>query len=171
MKTLLASLLLGVALGLAASQARADEKDQDETFDRTPQDCVSLTRISRTEVIDEQTILFHMSGRQIYRNQLPEACHGLSPHDPFMYEPRSLSPRLCSSDYIDLLDRFGAQYTRGRSCRLGQFYPMTKEEFEDFKRKGPAPVEVRPVELPPAASAPDQAADEPSADAPAKDDD
>jgi hypothetical protein len=164
MRILLAPLLLGacVAGGCAAGSV-VEETEQSADFDRTPHDCISITRISRTEVIDEQTVLFHMSGREIYRNVLPEECPGLNRRDPFMYEPRSIAPELCENDQIELLQRFGGSYQRGRACRLGKFHPMTQEDLDDLKRTGPSPVQVEPAQPVPAA---DAAPAEPSAGEP-----
>jgi hypothetical protein len=120
------------------------------SFDRTPQRCLRLSRIDRTEVLDEQTILFHMRGSAIYRNYLPEECNGLNDREPFMYNTQGMQRELCANDMIDLLHGMGTNLWRGRSCRLGQFHPTTPEEVEELKnvsrRSGIAVEPVPPAE-------------------------
>lgn len=141
-------LLLGVGCWQACAAQGAKPAAEDADFDRTPKDCISTTRIIRTEVLDERTILFHMGGRQVYRNTLPRTCRGLNAHDPFMYEPRSMAHRLCENDFIELLERFGSSYERGRACGLGKFYPLTPEDVADLKRTAPSEVTAEPVPAP-----------------------
>ena len=85
--SVLAALLgLTVALPLTAQD--------DEVIDRTPEDCVSLSRVSRTKVIDDNTILFYMRGRRIYRNILDRECPGLEREGRFTYRVQGLDQRL-----------------------------------------------------------------------------
>jgi hypothetical protein len=48
---------LVTSLGFGALPSLAQD---DAPFDRTPQDCLALTAIDRTRVLDDQTILFYM---------------------------------------------------------------------------------------------------------------
>ncbi|WP_405233258.1 hypothetical protein [Lentisalinibacter salinarum] len=67
---------------LAAGQATAEDKQMNEALDLVsgpPEQCLSLIRIERSEVVDDRNILFHMRNGDIYRNQLPYRCSGLSP--------------------------------------------------------------------------------------------
>lgn len=135
-----------------AADSAADEAADAvaDSFDRTPERCVRLSRLNRTEVLDEQTILFHMYGGVTYRNHLPEECRGLNSREPFMYNTRSVSRELCANDMIDLLHGIGSSLRRGRSCLLGQFHPITPEDIEEIKNVPRRPgIVVEPVELPP----------------------
>jgi hypothetical protein len=149
----------------------ADEKDDDvaatddeaaaESLDRTPIDCVSVNRIRRTEVIDDQTVLFEMNGDVYLSNLLEQKCPGLDREKRFMHETYG---RLCDVDTITVLEQWGTSFREGFTCRLGKFHPITEIEAEALKR-GPevvedAPeVEVNEVELPP-----DEAASDPAAE-------
>jgi hypothetical protein len=99
-----------------------------EAFDREPVRCIIPSRIDRTEVIDEQTVVFHMRGRDAYINRLPNACRSLAREKRFSYDLRT--NRLCSVDSITVLEWWGSGLNRGMSCGLGEFYPITEEEAE-----------------------------------------
>ncbi len=126
---------------------------QDDVLDRTPEDCISVSRIRSTSVIDDQTIIFYMRNRdQVYRNDLPRQCSRLASEDRFSYEARS--GRLCEIDTITVLESFGGRFSRGVTCRLGEFVPITRIEAADIEA-GPAgakreneDVGVEEVELP-----------------------
>jgi hypothetical protein len=150
--------LAGLAVGLPLLCASAQD---DEPLDRTPQDCLSVSNIDKTKVLDDQTILFYMRGKRAFRNYLPRKCPGLDREERFMYETRS--NRLCSVDTITVLEQWNSRLQPGFSCRLGEFHPLTREEVEDLERidkLGPQPdaIESHPVELPPQNAADDAAA-------------
>jgi len=91
-RTLPALALLAAALvgGRASAQDPADMVN-----------CVSLSQVDRTEVIDDTTILFYMRGNEIYRNVLPHRCPGLRRDEAFMY--RVTTSQLCNVDVITVL--------------------------------------------------------------------
>src|SRR5690606_30251319 len=60
--------IAAAALCSAHVLAQDGEERAQDAFDRTPQDCILASRIDRTEVIDDNTIIFHMRGRQAYVN-------------------------------------------------------------------------------------------------------
>jgi hypothetical protein len=148
-----------VAAALFAPMAlEADEKADDKPVDRTPVDCIVVSRIDKTDVIDDQTVLFFMRGNKIYRNYLPRKCPGLEVEDRFGYQVRS--SRLCKVDLLTVLPRVGIPTT----CRFGEFLPITREEAEDLRALHDHPrhgdgVDVKPVEpsKKPAAEAGDNA--------------
>ncbi|HET7132488.1 MAG TPA: hypothetical protein VFJ95_09580 [Gammaproteobacteria bacterium] len=119
--------------------------DDEKEFDRSPVDCISVSRIDKTDIIDDQTILFFMRGKRIYRNYLPSKCPGLEVEDRFGY--RTVTSRLCRVDMINVLPRIGFP----TACRLGEFTPISAEEVEELhavhdKRQRGDGVEVKPVE-------------------------
>jgi hypothetical protein len=119
----LQALILGVTL-VAGQQAGA----------QGPEDmvnCVSLSQVDRTEVIDDTTILFYMRGNRIYRNVLPHRCPGLNREQAFMY--RVTTSQLCNVDVITVLDRIGAGFMPGASCGLGKFQPISEAAVEELK--------------------------------------
>jgi hypothetical protein len=135
---------LAAAALFAPLAPKADEKP----FDRTPVDCIIVSRIDKTDIIDDRTVLFFMRGRkEIYRNYLPHNCPNLELEDRFGYQVST--SRLCRSDMLMVLPRLGFPI----SCRLGDFQPITTEEVEELRavheqaRHGDG-IDVKPVEPP-----------------------
>ena len=139
-RAVIASLMAGFLA--TANAEEGDEEELDPQF--APEDCVSIPRIRDTDIIDDRTILFEMKGGQIYRNTLPRKCPGLRRSDAFMYKTR-LS-QLCAIDTISVLNRLGGGFTRGPSCGLGKFYPISEDEAIRLKQGEPPPEEPEPVE-------------------------
>ena len=83
--------------------------------------CIQLRSIDSTRVRDDQTIDFYMLGNKVYRNRLPHSCPSLGFEEKFSYTT-SLS-ELCSVDIITVLH--SSPVTRGASCGLGEFQPIT----------------------------------------------
>jgi hypothetical protein len=161
-KILLTAQALLVFMAFAGS-GRADEKEDEvagEGFDRTPVDCISVNRIRRTEVIDDQTVLFEMNGDVYLSNILDKECPGLGREKRFIHETYG---RLCDVDTITVLEQWGTSFRNGFTCRLGKFHPITEIEAEELTREPEvaeeqAPeVEVKEVELPPDEAPPDPA--------------
>ncbi len=89
--------------------------------------CISHTRIRRTEVIDDYTILFHMTGRKTYANIMKRQCRLLGYERSIKYEVRGGT--LCNVDTIEVL----TPTFSGPWCRLGDFYEIEKIKTEDPK--------------------------------------
>jgi hypothetical protein len=161
--------LAAAAVGVLAAGA-AFAQDDDEVFDRTPQRCVIVSSIDQTDAVDNQTIIFHMRGRAVYRNQLPRECPGLERENRIMYETRT--SRLCSNDTITVLEDLGIGLRRGFTCRLGEFVPMSPADVEELElleegRGEQRAIETRSIELPEDDEAPAEEAvesGEPAAD-------
>jgi hypothetical protein len=159
--------LSALALPWLLAGSAAVRADDEPTFNRTPRDCVQTQSISRTEILDDQTILFFMRGKNVaYRNYLPRKCPGLKRWDRFGYSVTA--GRLCSIDLITVLERSGSSFSTlggfqpGFTCQLGDFVPMSPEEIvslKDEKKGGPGQdaVKTKPVELPPAQKGADPA--------------
>lgn len=126
-------------MGTLPAIASGTEEAEEEGVER----CISLSRISRTEVLNDHNILFYMRGGQIYRNQLPHRCPGLRRQQPFMY--RTSLSQLCDLDVVTVLHDHGFGFTPGASCGLGRFYPITKEEIKALKEARP---EITPDDVP-----------------------
>jgi hypothetical protein len=143
--------ILGGAVGLLVLTPLVAAGE--EHFDRSPVDCVSTSRIRQAKVIDDQTLMFHMHGGKYYRNTLQYKCPGLKRAKRFSYEIRT--SRLCDVDTITVLESFGLGLSRGATCRLGEFFPITEVEAQDLVT-GPEGVtarqnaiDVKEVKLPP----------------------
>ena len=133
------SLTIGLAAALAAasftSMAQDETDGTTDTNDAAPEEmvnCVSLSRVDDTRVVDEQTILFYMRGNEIYRNVLPHRCPGLDGNSTFMY--RVTTTQLCSVDVITLLEDFGSRFMPAASCGLGKFQPISEATAEEIIR-------------------------------------
>jgi hypothetical protein len=87
-------------------------------------DCIGLTQIRSTKVIDDRTIDFKMSGGKVYRNTLPFSCPSLGYEERFSY--RTSLNQLCSVDTIRVLNDFGGRLQEGAGCGLGKFQPVQK---------------------------------------------
>jgi hypothetical protein len=145
---------------LAPLALNADEKP----FDRTPVDCIIVSRIDNTDIIDDRTVLFFMRGhKEIYRNYLPHKCPNLEIEDRFGYQVST--SRLCKSDMLTVLPRLGFPI----SCRLGDFQPITKEEVEELRAIHDKPRHGDGIDTKPA-EPPKQAAGESRDESPAKGD-
>ncbi len=106
--------------------------------------CLSSRSISRTEVIDDQNVLFFIRGSVIYLNHLPKSCSRLALDRRFIYE--TSVGRLCESDHITVLRDGGFAAVAGRTCRLGRFHPISREQIQALME----PPELKPEPLPPA---------------------
>src|SRR6185295_6259259 len=145
-----------LALPWLVAGSSASRADDDATFNRTPRDCVITQSIARTDILDDQTIIFYMRGKNIaYRNYLPKKCPGLKRWERFSYQVTA--GRLCNIDLITVLENstFGPGFDRGFTCRLGDFHPLSPEDIASLrieKEGGPRPdaVKTKPAEVPPA---------------------
>ena len=84
--------------------------------------CINLSQIRESKVRSDQVIDFRTSGKQWYRNTLPNSCPSLGFEERFSYKT-SLS-QLCSTDIITVLQSYGGGLGNGPSCGLGQFQPV-----------------------------------------------
>ncbi|UAJ11275.1 hypothetical protein [Polymorphobacter megasporae] len=84
--------------------------------------CVQLNRVREARVVDDRTIDFYLSDREVLRNTLPNSCPQLGFERAFSYST-SLS-QLCSVDIITVIIQGGGP-SRGASCGLGPFVPYT----------------------------------------------
>ncbi len=119
--------------------------------------CVNMRTVSRTEIIDDPSILFYMRNGVIYRNYLPRRCSGLAREERFSYS--TTVSRLCDMDTITVLYNHGVGLSSGPSCGLGKFYPISKDEAQALKET-PA---LEPEPLPPAEPEEPEIPEEPEA--------
>ena len=138
---------LGVLSILAAPPLFA-QGDEPQSIDRAPERCIYLNRVDSTEVLDDRTIIFHVQpGRQIFLNHLARECPGLQREQRFMYSPTG--NRLCEIDTITVVEQAFGGLTRGFTCGLGNFHPITREELAMLKsRNGSEESQGAPSERP-----------------------
>lgn len=126
-----AFLSVGLAV-LASGCAVEPERDRVIVFQPDPSQasdrCVSLAGVRRTQVLDEQNILFYLRNGDVYRNWLPRRCAGLNSRNAFSYE--TTAGRLCRGEMITVLDPGALGAIPGPRCALGGFYPQTEQEAE-----------------------------------------
>ena len=149
-----AAFVAGCCAGLLiAGPVQSDEQEDDDGSNRPEgaELCVSLSGIRKTRIVDDQTIIFYMRGGEIFINRLPRRCVGLARGDGYSYET-SLT-RLCNTDIIRVLQRFGGAFPRPTTaCGLGFFQPTTKEAVELLLDEPP---EVDPEAADPELEAPE----------------
>ena len=126
-----------------AGASRADEVEDEEA-----RRCIQARTIRQTHVLDDLNIFFYMRGKAIYHNILPRQCKGLSRDRRFSYT--SSVNRLCYLDSIRILHDSGWGLQEGRSCQLGYFRPVTKEDIELIveRKHTPPPSEPLPTAEP-----------------------
>lgn len=127
-----------ILLALSTTSALADDVDDAEA-----ERCVLINRIDQTHVIDDQRILFYMRGKDVYLNLLPRRCSGLGFERSFSY--RTSQSRLCDLDSITVLRSSGG-LSRGMTCGLGKFHPLTEEDADALRNAKPPEPEAK--ELP-----------------------
>jgi len=133
---------MSLAVSLSVAPA-ARSQDADEA----PRRCLTLMRIDRTEIIDDQTIVFHLKGDDIYVNELDQPCNRLEREGRFTY--RTSTGQLCSSDTISVLESSGfGGLQEGFTCGLGRFRSVD-EAFVEMLRgdEGPADITVVDIEV------------------------
>lgn len=134
----LCSVLAAACLQIPASVLLAEEAAPaatEEAAGKAGLSCIPLQRIQNTRVLDDQTILFEMTGNETLVNRLPHRCPQLGFEKAFGYKT-SIS-QLCSQDIIWVVTHMGAGLDRGASCGLGKFEPyVAPESDEAVKDKG-----------------------------------
>lgn len=108
-------LPLAIALlALGCSPTTTNPSQTEPGPEATPQKrCLQITRIFRSEIVDDRTILFHMRDGAIWKNELPNKCYGLRMQGGFGYT--TPLDRLCDLDIIQVL---GGAFS---VCGLGHF--------------------------------------------------
>lgn len=109
-------LLSGIGIALIATASYS--ADSQATGER----CVPIKDIRRTEVVDNENILFHLRNKKVYNNHLPHRCGGLAAGNAFQYE--TSQSELCNTDIIRVVNSTTGELLPGASCGLGLFVPV-----------------------------------------------
>ena len=133
------TMLLAVAC-LAAASAEKQEQAQDAESPITAEDilanplgeeayeqssrCLSSGKYRRVEVMNNQILVFHGRGDEMWLNILPNRCMGLQPDMILEIEKRGM--RLCARDQFRGLPRFRPDAS-SMPCTLGEFHPTRPE--------------------------------------------
>lgn len=108
-----------------------------------PVNCVSINRIRSTNIVNDRTIDFKLTGGKMYRNTLPHSCPSLVFEDRFSY--RTSTSQLCSVDTIRVLQNHGGHLSEGAGCGLGKFQPV--EKVPEMSEISYTPGEWQPFEV------------------------
>lgn len=113
------------AVGLGRHSLAQEDGRTDE-----PRNCLNLMTIDRTEVVDDDTMLFYTRNGAVYRNELKQACPTLGFEQRFMY--RTTLTQLCDIDVITVLQDVGFGFLPTASCGLGKFQPIDEQAAEEL---------------------------------------
>ena len=107
--------------------------DAVEDYDTT-ETCIPRSRISRTEILNERFVVFHLRGDEKYLVQFQHRCPGLRRNGTMRLETRSF--RICSMDTIQGFYEMGiGRGTWGPSCMIPGFEPVTQEQVAIIKEE------------------------------------
>ena len=85
-----------------------------------PINCIPMRNADETIRISDDILLYRVSNRLVYRNDLAPSCSGLARNSDIMVV-RTISTQLCDGDIINLVDRTSGSSFGG--CALGKFTP------------------------------------------------
>jgi len=124
--------VLPAALVLGGCAADGETKPEEDPYayvidlDKGP-NCLQISRVRNTKVLDDQTILFEMAGGDDFVNRLPRRCPSLGFEKRFAFKSRM--NQYCSQDTITVITSMGpAGVGRGATCGLGAFHKWTPPE-------------------------------------------
>lgn len=124
-----AAAVVGLALAPAAygwARTTPQAELQREIAGRTagaPVDCIPISRIDSTRIIDRTAIIFDTVGRTLYVNTPPNGASQLDSGEALVIDTHT--PELCSIDIVRLHE-FGQRGFAG-FVGLGKFVPYTKQ--------------------------------------------
>jgi hypothetical protein len=90
-----------------------------------PVRCISGSTASNVIRVSDDMLLYRVSGRLVYQNQLRGSCPGLA-RDSDVIVSEQYGSQLCSGDTIRLVDRMSK--IPGPVCILGDFVPYRKPD-------------------------------------------
>ena len=95
------TLFVPAAFLLLAACAGSNDESAPRTVwvaEGPPTSCITTMQIRSMRVVDDRTIDFEMTGRRVYRNNLPVRCPGLSFNTAVRHNSRT--SQLCSMNTI-----------------------------------------------------------------------
>ncbi|NCP11629.1 MAG: hypothetical protein GW859_06695 [Sphingomonadales bacterium] len=88
-----------------------------------PRSCIALSVANRPIAVSDTIVLYRVSGRLVYRNDLRSSCRGLADGSDIVVT-RPFGSQLCDGDTLQLVDNATGAPTGG--CTLGPFVPYRK---------------------------------------------
>jgi len=132
MRAICFAIALSASPALLADDAAKDEASEPtklekalQKFERTGEmeKCVTHSRIRHTRVVDDNHIIFELSGGNYYLNTLPRKCHSLGFHQGIKYTVRGST--VCYREMFSVLD---GSSVMGPMCNFGQFEKLEKQK-------------------------------------------
>lgn len=95
-----------------------------EKYERTGEmkTCINPRRIRSMKFVDEKHIIFKVSGKTSYLNELPRRCHNMDFYESISYQVRGST--ICSKEIFHVLDRTPIP---GPFCSFGKFEKIVKK--------------------------------------------
>ncbi len=108
---------------LTDKQAKLLSKELDGKVAGAPVNCISNFQGTNTIRVSDDILLYRVSGRLVYQNNLRGSCPGLA-RDSDILVTETFGSSYCKGDLIKLVDRSSG--IQGPVCSLGQFVPYKK---------------------------------------------
>ncbi len=141
-----------LALGFTILPVTPVNAQEEETiYEGGTRYCISTKRIRHTRIVDDQNVLFYLSGKTILHNTLRNVCPGLEKDGRFAFT--TTTGRICEGDGMAPMDDdpWGAVRPIPR-CWLGVHREISRQEADammDAKKATPDPTpRPRPLPMP-----------------------
>lgn len=111
--------------------------------------CISTKRIRHTRIVDDNRVLFYLSGKTILLNVLRKECPGLAAYGRFAFT--TTTGRICEGDGMAPMDSDPWGHVRPiPRCWLGIHQEITRAEADALMelKKGIPEMDPRPSSLP-----------------------
>lgn len=113
---------------LTEKQSALLMKELDGKVAGKPVNCISDFNAQQTIRVSDDILLYRVSSRLVYKNNLRSSCRGLA-RDNDIIVSEQFGSQKCSGDIIRLVDRTSGM--RGGFCSLGDFVPYRSEKEMD----------------------------------------
>lgn len=113
---------------LTEKQSAVLMKELDGKVAGKPVNCISDFNAHNTIRVSDNILLYRVSGRLVYKNNLRSSCRGLSSDNDIIVSEQ-FGGQKCRGDIIRLVDRTSGM--PGGFCSLGEFVPYRAEKERD----------------------------------------
>ena len=113
---------------LTEKQSAVLMKELDGKVAGKPVNCISDFNAYNTIRVSDNILLYRVSGRLVYKNNLRSSCRGLSSDNDIIVSEQ-FGGQKCRGDIIRLVDRTSGM--PGGFCSLGEFVPYRAEKDRD----------------------------------------
>ena len=108
---------------LTEKQAKVLDKQLAGKTPGEPVNCIHNDRSTNLIRVSDDILLYRVSGKLVYKNQLKYGCPGLA-SDNDIIVTETIGSQYCEGDIVKLVDRTSGM--QGPSCSLGEFTPYRK---------------------------------------------